>query len=118
MNEHQETLSFHVIPPSQLPTEVQEQVNKQIPSEKSQALLLKKDNKAYVFLTLGQRNTAGYLILVNQVVQTGPKITIHATEITPPKGSFVAQVITHPFVVIALSPKQSVEEVEVVWTKK
>ncbi|MBH8597163.1 protease complex subunit PrcB family protein [Thermoactinomyces sp. CICC 10523] len=117
MEEPKENITFHTIEPSGLPEEIQKQVNQKLATPKKQAVLFHEDSRHFALITLGERKTAGYTITVDQVVRRGNTVTVYATEKTPAKGSFAAQVITHPSIIITFSAKQPVQHLEVKWAQ-
>ena len=117
MEEQKENVVFHIVEPYRLPQTIQEQVKQKLHAPKGQAVLFHEEDQTFALITLGERKTAGYRIKVNHVVRQGSTITVYATEETPPKGSFVAQVITYPSIIITFTAKQPVEQLEVKWEK-
>lgn len=55
-----------------------------------------------ITVCLGRRNTGGYRVTVSKVVDTGPSITVHATELHPGRCP-VIQTETSPAVTIELN---------------
>lgn len=67
-------------------------------------------DRTYLILALGQRPTGGYSIRINEVVQKGNTIRIHAEEVPPAPDAFTTQAISSPRTVISLaSPKGEVK---------
>ena len=62
------------------------------------------DEKAVLFLYLGQKNTGGYSITVDKVEKIKEEIVIYSKQIGPKSGENVTMALTNPFC-IAIIPK-------------
>lgn len=62
------------------------------------------DDKAVLFLYLGQKNTGGYTITVEKVEKTNEEVVIYSKQIGPKSGENVTMALTNPFC-IAIIPK-------------
>ena len=51
-----------------------------------------------IFLSYGEKRTSGFSIEIRKLYTRGSTIVIRAVLRSPPDGSFLAQVITHPYV--------------------
>lgn len=64
-----------------------------------------------VFITLGEKSSAGFSIDVRGVYERGNTLVLKAVPISPPQESLQAQMITHPYTLI-LIPKNSFKRIE------
>ena len=62
------------------------------------------DEKAVLFLYLGQKNTGGYSITVDKVEKINEEIVIYSKRMGPKSGENVTMALTNPFC-IAIIPK-------------
>lgn len=58
--------------------------------------------RTYLVIALGQRNTAGYSIEITSVEKLGDRIVVSFIEKKPGPGDMVAQVITYPYIVASI----------------
>ena len=58
-----------------------------------------------LFLVSDQKPTGGYAIAINKVAQEGETLLVDAVVQDPPRGSMNIQVLTTPFVVIAVEKR-------------
>ncbi|HKR66570.1 MAG TPA: protease complex subunit PrcB family protein, partial [Thermoanaerobaculia bacterium] len=61
--------------------------------------------EAVVFLFAGMRNTAGYAIETRGVSLDGDALVVDAVVSGPPRGAMTAQVITYPYAIVAVTPR-------------
>jgi hypothetical protein len=113
MDQREENLSFEQMSAEEAPKPVHDKALQLQKSPESQYDVVYEQNRAYIIITLGERNTAGYRIEVERVVKRGNSITVHAKEIAPPKGGFVAQVISYPLVIVAVDQDKPFDQVDV-----
>jgi hypothetical protein len=73
---------------------------------KISALDVQKSN--FVILNMGEKNTGGYSIGIESVVETKENIIINVKESSPEPGSMVTQVITYPFCVVKINSKKEI----------
>lgn len=59
------------------------------------------DGITYVIQTLGQKNTGGYIIEVNNIVEEDAVVFINYNCILPKKNQLVTQIISYPHLIIA-----------------
>lgn len=66
--------------------------------------LLEVDFDKYMVIGvfLGEKNTGGYAIEVEKIVEEGEKIIVHLKETTPGKDDMVIQVLTQPYQIIKI----------------
>ena len=90
--------------------------SEEIPSELSSIFENDTDfNKnSLILLSLGQRSTGGYSIVINNLYLSNNTLIINATEKTPGKGCYVAQAFTSPYLLLELNVKPS--DIEVAWS--
>ena len=69
-----------------------------------------------ILLTLDERPTAGYRVAVDRIVQQETRLEVAAVEETPHPSCIVAQVITRPFLAIAVT--RSNRFVEAQWSQR
>ena len=60
-----------------------------------------------IIITAGRKPTAGYSIKVNGITKVKGALVVDAEVVSPPAGSFNAEVLTSPYVVVAV-PKAGV----------
>jgi hypothetical protein len=58
--------------------------------------------RTYLIIALGQRNTAGYSVEITSIKNMGNQIEVKYLEKKPGPGDMVAQVITYPYVVASI----------------
>ena len=51
----------------------------------------------------GQQQTGGYSISITGIEREGDQVTVHASFVMPPPGSFVTQVLTSPAYVVSVA---------------
>jgi len=61
--------------------------------------------EAVVFIFAGMRNTGGYSVDVRGAKIEGQTLILDAVVSGPPPGGIVAQVITYPYAVVAVTPR-------------
>jgi hypothetical protein len=59
--------------------------------------------ESVIFIMAGRRNTGGYAVQAEDATVTGDVATVRVRSVEPPSGGVTTQVITSPFVVIAVS---------------
>ena len=62
----------------------------------------------FVILNMGEKNTGGYKIGVENVVETDKNIIITVKETIPIPGGMVTQVFTNPFCVVRINSKKEI----------
>jgi hypothetical protein len=62
----------------------------------------------FVILNMGEKNTGGYSIGIDSVVETEKNIIISVKEISPEPDSMVTQVFTYPFCVVKINSKKEI----------
>jgi hypothetical protein len=117
MVQKEENLSFEQLSIEEAPKPVQDKAAKMQKSPQSSFDVVYEQNRSYIIIALGERNTGGYRIEVERVVKQGNRVTVHAKEIAPPKDRFVAQVITYPLAVVVVDQAKPFDGVDVQFTK-
>jgi hypothetical protein len=59
--------------------------------------------ESVIFILAGRRNTGGYAVQAEDAAVTGDTATVRVRSVEPPSGGVTTQVITSPFVVIAVA---------------
>jgi hypothetical protein len=59
--------------------------------------------ESVIFILAGRRNTGGYAVQAENATVTGDAATVRVRSVEPPSGGVTTQVITSPFVVIAVA---------------
>ncbi|MBG6111556.1 hypothetical protein IWX84_002443 [Flavobacterium sp. CG_9.10] len=62
----------------------------------------------FVILNMGEKNTGGYKIGIEDVVETDKNIIITVKETIPKPGGMVTQVFTNPFCVVRINSKKDI----------
>ena len=65
-------------------------------------------NSNFVILNMGEKNTGGYSIAVENVIETDKNIIITVKETEPEPGSMVTQAFTYPFCVVKINSKKEI----------
>ena len=73
---------------------------------KISALDVQKSN--FVILNMGEKNSGGYAVGVESVVETDKNIIINVKESSPEPGAMATQVITYPFCVVKINSKKDI----------
>lgn len=63
----------------------------------------------FVILNMGEKNSGGYSITVDNVVETAGKIVITVKEEAPPAGGMTTQAITYPYAIVKVNSKKPIE---------
>ncbi|MFW6181358.1 MAG: protease complex subunit PrcB family protein [Spirochaetota bacterium] len=71
-----------------------------VPPPEPPAVDLEED--LVIFVSSGEKRTAGHAIQVREVFTRDDLLVVQAVMITPPEGGFQAQVITHPYALLAV----------------
>ncbi|RKD32073.1 protease complex subunit PrcB family protein [Thermohalobacter berrensis] len=71
-----------------------------IKTQKGFTVLQSENDKDILFISLGEKPTAGYNIKLETIKVENDKISVIIEEVEPKKGEMVAQVITYPFVLV------------------
>lgn len=59
-----------------------------------------EDEDTILFISMGEKNTAGYEIKVKSIEAVGDTVKVIVSEKTPGKDEIVAQVITYPYTIV------------------
>lgn len=62
----------------------------------------------FVILNMGEKNTGGYSITIESVVETDKNIIISVKEKEPEPDSMVSQSLTYPFCVVKINSKKEI----------
>jgi hypothetical protein len=62
----------------------------------------------FVILNMGEKNTAGYSIGIDSVVETEKNIIISVKESNPEPDSMITQSFTYPFCVVKINSKKEI----------
>ncbi len=62
----------------------------------------------FVILNMGEKNTGGYSIAVENVVETDKNVIITVKETEPEPGTMVTQGFTYPFCVVKINSKKEI----------
>ncbi|EIA07984.1 protease complex subunit PrcB family protein [Flavobacterium frigoris] len=62
----------------------------------------------FVILNMGEKNTGGYSITIESVVETDKNIIISVKEKEPEPDSIVSQSLTYPFCVVKINSKKEI----------
>lgn len=95
-------IPFHTVNIDQMPATAQQEAQQMVRSSSPQTRSLVVGGVTYAMIAFGQRPTGGYTVKVSKVVQSGDEVTVYTEEDTPPPGSIVNQMVTYPFVAIAI----------------
>jgi len=60
------------------------------------------DQCIVIFISYGQQKSAGYDIELRNVCSRASTVVVNTLFISPPEGSFQAQVITHPYLLLSI----------------
>lgn len=90
-------LKIHSVSNQDLPSEVKSRADELRNARKEGNATLRKGNRIYVFVALGERRTGGYSIdFTKAELVNGTQLHIYAKEVSPSKGSIVTQAFTYP----------------------
>jgi hypothetical protein len=59
--------------------------------------------ESVIFIMAGRRNTGGYAVQADDATVAGDAATVRVRSVEPPSGGVTTQVITSPFVVVAVA---------------
>lgn len=62
----------------------------------------------FVILNMGEKSTGGYIIGIENIVETDKNIIITVKETIPEPGAIVSQVFTNPFSVVRINSKKEI----------
>lgn len=65
------------------------------------------NNQSVAYISIGEKNSGGYAVEINKVIETADKIEILYTINSPGPTDFVTTVMTQPYCVIVFSNKQN-----------
>ena len=102
-----ETLEYSIVSEAEL-TESVLKAAEEIKMTGGHKIILDEEAQ-YVIIRLGERNTGGYEIKIDQVEEKEGKILIYYTEITPGRDEMVTEALTYPYRVLQIESKQNVE---------
>ncbi|TDE03493.1 protease complex subunit PrcB family protein [Flavobacterium hiemivividum] len=88
------------------PNEIKMLQNDELLKNKISAVDVQKSN--FVILNMGEKNSGGYAVGVESVVETDKNIIINVKESSPEPGAMVTQVITYPFCVVKINSKKDI----------
>lgn len=88
------------------PNEIKMLQNDELLKNKISAVDVQKSN--FVILNMGEKNSGGYAVGVESVVETDQNIIINVKETSPKPGAMVTQVITYPFCVVKINSKKDI----------
>lgn len=88
------------------PNEIKMLQNDELLKNKISAVDVQKSN--FVILNMGEKNSGGYAVGVEGVVETDQNIIINVKETSPKPGAMVTQVITYPFCVVKINSKKDI----------
>jgi len=72
-----------------------------VPPPEAQAVDLEEN--LVIFVSSGEKRTSGHSIQVREVFTRDDLLVVQALLLAPPEGGFQAQVITHPYVLLAVN---------------
>jgi hypothetical protein len=96
-------LAFSVEGPS-LPSPITEIV--EVVRQTGGARTINLNERTYIVIALGQRSTSGYSIEIGSISKKSDHVEISYTENEPNPNQSLAQMITHPYVVISIPQSQ------------
>lgn len=88
------------------PNEIRMLQNDKKLKHKISPLDVQKSN--FVILNMGEKNTGGYAIAIESVVETEKSIIISVKESGPEPDSMVIQALTYPFSVVKINSKKEI----------
>jgi len=88
------------------PNEIRMLQNDKMLKNKISPLDVQKSN--FVILNMGEKNTGGYSISIESVVETDKNIIISVKESSPEPDSMVSQSFTYPFCVVKINSKKEI----------
>ncbi|AWG22273.1 hypothetical protein FFWV33_12460 [Flavobacterium faecale] len=65
-------------------------------------------NANFLILNMGEKPTAGYGVVVEEVMQTQDSIVVTVKESVPAEGTMVTQNITYPYAVLKINSKKPI----------
>lgn len=65
-------------------------------------------NSNFLILNMGEKNTGGYSITVENVEETADKIIVTVKETEPKPGEMVTQSITYPYCIVKINSKKEI----------
>lgn len=98
-----QVLDFKVEQSEDLPTNIKEQVEQVLADGKKANLVMTTKEKTYLLVALGQRPTGGYDTIITEIKKEGDAVHVYASEMAPPEGSIVTQVLTEPHTIVSIS---------------
>ncbi|MBD1370966.1 protease complex subunit PrcB family protein [Hazenella sp. IB182357] len=97
---------------SKLPDAIKPEAKKLQRSGNGGTKVIHHEGNTYIVVALGERNTGGFSVRVNDLVESGDQLTIMAEEKKPPKGAFVPQVISYPITTVCIEGIQKWNQVD------
>lgn len=88
------------------PNEIKMLQNDELLKDKISALDVQKSN--FVILNMGEKNSGGYAVGVESLVETDQNIIINVKESIPESGAMVIEAITYPFCVVKINSKKDI----------
>lgn len=113
-NEGDETVRFEVVDKADTPEKLQNLLPKYKAEER--ALACKIDDKVYIVVTRGEKNTAGYSVTIDKIekIRRDDKfdLIVYALYKDPKPDEIVAQVITYPTIIVLTDLKELPETIQ------
>lgn len=67
--------------------------------------LISENDKYYLIIGIGEKNTAGYSITISEVHKKGNDLIFYIEEHSPKEGEYTSQIITHPVIKLQINEK-------------
>lgn len=115
VDSQEKNIPFQVLDELSFPPELQEKAQELREQERKGTEIFHDGQNTFILISVGSRNTAGYQIEVQQVIQKGDTLIIQAKEIAPSPDSFTAQVITYPMIGIQIPHSPTIKNIQVDW---
>lgn len=113
-NKGDEKVAFDIVPEDKIPRKIEEILPKYQKEER--ALACKVDDKIYIIVTRGEKNTDGYDVTIQTIEKKRNNdefnLTVYAEYKDPKADEIVPQVITYPTVVAVTELKELPEKID------